>query len=106
MSVKLTVEDPYGNPITTDNSNVTLALGTNPGNGTLSGNLTVAAANGVATFGNLSINKVGTGYILTATDGNLTPGNSSSFNVTAAAANQVVFTTQPPGNTATAPTCR
>ena len=58
---------------------MTLAIGTNPGGGTLSGTTTVAAVNGVATFSNLSINKVGTGYTLTASDGSLTAATSSSF---------------------------
>ena len=55
--------------MTSDSSSVTLAIGTNPGSGTLSGTVTVAAVNGVATFSNLSINKAGTGYTLTAADG-------------------------------------
>src|SRR2546428_5018559 len=37
-----------------------LALGANPGSGTLSGTTTVAAVAGVATLPGLSINKVGT----------------------------------------------
>ena len=41
-----------------------MAIGTNPGGGTLSGTTTVAAVAGVATFSNLSINKAGTGYTL------------------------------------------
>ena len=47
---------------------MTLSLGNNPGGGTLSGTLTVAAVNGVATFNNLSINAAGSGYTLVATD--------------------------------------
>ena len=35
--VQVSVEDTYGNVITSDNSNVTVAIGTNPGNGTLDG---------------------------------------------------------------------
>ena len=34
-AVVVKVEDPFGNPVTTDTSNVTIAIGTNPGNGTL-----------------------------------------------------------------------
>ena len=62
----MSVEDANGNLVTTDTSSVTIAIGTNPGSGTLGGTLTVAAVNGVATFSNLSINKAGTGYTLTA----------------------------------------
>ena len=67
--------------VTSDTSNVTLAITTNPpGNGVLSGSATVAAS-GVATFSNLSINKLGNGYVLTATDGTLTSATSNSFNI-------------------------
>jgi hypothetical protein len=52
--------------------------------------VTVAAVNGVATFSNLSINKAGTGYTLTATDGSLASGTSGSFNVTPATLTQTV----------------
>ena len=52
------VEDSSGNVVTSDTSIVTVAIGSNPGNGTLSGTLTVAVS-GVATFTSLSINKSG-----------------------------------------------
>ena len=94
-AVQVSVEDANGNVVTSDNSSVTVAIGTNPGSGTLGGTLTVAAVNGVATFSNLSINKTGTGYTLTATDGSLTGATSGSFNVAAAAASKLAFTTQP-----------
>src|SRR5256885_9323824 len=44
--------------------NVTMAIGSNAGGGTLSGNTTVNAAGGLATFPNLSINKARSGYTL------------------------------------------
>jgi hypothetical protein len=94
-AVQVSVEDPFGNVVSSDSSNVTVAIGTNPGGGTLSGTLTVAAVNGVASFSDLSVNKAGTGYTLTATDGALTGATSTAFNITPAAASQVVFTTQP-----------
>ena len=74
--MQVSVEDANGNVVTSDNSSVTVAIGTNPGGGTLGGTLTVAAVNGVATFSNLSINKAGTGYTLTATDGSLSGATS------------------------------
>ena len=86
--------DAASNIVTTFNGNVTMALGTNPPGGTLSGTATVAAALGVATFSNLSIDKAGTGYKLTATGGTGS-GQSNAFNITAATATQLVFTTQP-----------
>ena len=80
-AVQVSVEDANGNVVTSDSSNVTVAIGANPGSGTLGGTRTVAAINGVATFSNLSINKVGTGYTLTAADGTLTGATSSTFNI-------------------------
>src|SRR5205085_951569 len=80
--VQVSVEDASGNVVTTDTSNVTIAIGTNPGSATLSGTATVAADAGVAMFTTLSIDKTGTGYTLTATDAALTLGTSSAFNIT------------------------
>ena len=68
---------------TTATTSITVAIGTNPASGTLSGTTTVAAVNGVATFANLNINNPGTGYTLTASATNLTGASSSGFNLTA-----------------------
>jgi len=94
-SVQVTVEDAGGNPITTATNSITIAIGTNPGGGTLSGTTTVAAVNGVATFSNLSINKTGTGYTLAASATGLTGSSSTAFNVTAGAAAKLAFSVQP-----------
>jgi hypothetical protein len=75
-AVAVDVVDAFGNLVTSNNSNVTIALTTGPG--TLSGTLTVAASSGVASFSNLSINAAGADK-LTATDGSLTPATSSTF---------------------------
>ena len=54
-----------------------------PGGGTLSGTLTVTVVNGVATFGDLSIDMAGMGYTLHATvDGGLPGLDSDPFNIT------------------------
>ena len=83
-AVTVLVEDSLGNVVTSDTSSVTVAIGNNPGGGTLSGTLTVAAVNGVATFSNLSINNPGSGYTLIASDttgsGSLTV-TSAPFNI-------------------------
>ncbi len=66
-AVKVAVEDANGNVETSDNSTqVTLAIGTNPAAGTLSGGSAVTVSSGIATFSGLSINTAGTGYTLTA----------------------------------------
>ena len=63
---------------------VTLALANNPATATLSGTFTVNTdANGVATFYDISLDKAGVGYTLTATSPGLTPDTSSPFTVTA-----------------------
>src|SRR5207249_7891162 len=65
--VQVTAQDGNGNTATGFTGNVTVAIGTNPSSGALSGTLTHAAVAGVATFAGLSIDKAGTGYTLTAT---------------------------------------
>ena len=60
----------------------------------------VTASSGVATFKGVSINKIGTGYTLTAQwKPELYDDTSSSFNITVGATTQLVFTTQPSGGT-------
>src|SRR5207249_4665021 len=66
-AVRLTAWDAGGNPVPGFSGAVTVAIGTNPAGGALSGTATVAAVAGVATFSTLSIDKSGTGYTLTAT---------------------------------------
>ena len=102
-SVTVQVLDANNNVVTTDSSTkVTLAIGTNPGSGTLSGTLQRTAASGTATFAGLSINKTGTGYTLAASDTTgtggihpLTGGTSSTFNITPGTATKLVYTQQP-----------
>ena len=94
-SVQVSIEDAQGNVVTSSTSAVTLAIGTNPAGGTLSGTLTQNAVAGVATFSGLSINKAGTGYTLSASSGALTVATSTTFNITAGSASQLAFTVQP-----------
>ena len=96
--VKVQIEDSAGNTVLSDNTAVTLAIGTNPGNGTLSG-CTGTTVNGVATFTGCKIDKIGTGYTLTATDAadNLTVPSAPSnpFNITVGPPAQLSFTASP-----------
>src|SRR5439155_1583177 len=95
----VTVEDSGGRTVANDSSSITIAIkaGTGTAGAALSGTATVAAVGGVATFGGLSIDKSGTSYQLHATDGVLTAGDSSAFNVTVGAAAKLAFTQQPAG---------
>jgi alpha-tubulin suppressor-like RCC1 family protein len=93
-TVAAAIQDSFGNGV--PSATVTLALGTNPGGGTLSGSTAVSAANGVASFPSLSIDKAGSGYALVASSGALTSAASATFIITPAAATKLVFTVQPP----------
>ncbi len=86
-AVVVAVQDIGGNTVPTATNTVTVALGTNAGNGTLSGVTTAVAINGLATFETLSINNPGSGYTLTATAPNLTGATSRLFSIR----NPIVF---------------
>src|SRR5205085_7543551 len=94
-AVQVTARDAAGNVSTSFTGAITIALGSSPSGGTLSGTKTVSAVNGVATFSNLIITKAGTGYRLAATASGLTGATSSSFSVSAASASALVFTVEP-----------
>src|SRR5207247_2479224 len=94
-AVRVTAQDALGNTDPSFVGNVSVALGTNPAGGTLSGTATVAAVSGEASFAGLSIDRVGTGYTLTAAGGGLTGGPSVAFNITPGAAARLVFTVEP-----------
>src|SRR5439155_465982 len=99
-AVQVTAQDARGNPVAGFTGNVTVALGTNPAGGTLSGSTTVAAVAGVATFSTLSIDLVGSCYSLSAAATGLSSTTSSSFAVTAGAATQLAFAVLPSTTTA------
>jgi hypothetical protein len=89
-AVTVLVLDTYGNIETSDSTDsVTVAFGNNPGSATLGGTHTVTVKNGVATFSNLTVSALGTGYTLKATSGTLTSATSASFNVTQSGGNVI-----------------
>ena len=89
----VTVQDANGNTVTTDTSTVTVGILIDAGpGGMLSGTLTKAAVAGVATFSALSIDKIGSGYTLAATDGYLSGATSNGFNITTGAASAAYST--------------
>ncbi|MCX7175580.1 MAG: hypothetical protein NT159_16965 [Proteobacteria bacterium] len=97
-AITVLIQDSANNTITASTATVTLAIGVNPGGGTLAGTTSVAAVAGVATFSNLSINSVGTGYTLTAASSGLTGATSSAFNITTAT--KLAFFQQPSNTSA------
>ncbi|HMZ21043.1 MAG TPA: putative Ig domain-containing protein, partial [Blastocatellia bacterium] len=78
--VKVSVRNACG-PLPDNTTSITLALGNNPSGATLGGTLTKQVVNGVATFDNLTVNKLGTGYTLVAGSSGLSNTTSDSFNV-------------------------
>ncbi len=94
------IQDAGGNTVTTGASStatVTLAIGSNPGAGTLTctGGLSKVAVAGIATFSGCSIDRAGTGYTLVASSSGLTSATTSAFNVTAPTA-AITLTTSAP----------
>lgn len=80
-AVQVTVVDAYGNTVVSDTRQVQVALGSNPGGGTLSGTATVTAVAGVATFSDLKVDGTAAGYTLVATATGLTGATSAPFGV-------------------------
>src|SRR5204863_479361 len=88
--VQVIAQDAQGNTATGFSGNVALAIGANPGGGTLAGTTTVVAVSGVATFSNLSVNEAGTGYTLAASATGVSGATSAAFDVAAGAGSQLV----------------
>ncbi len=84
-AVQVAVEDANGNIETSDNATkVSLAIGTNPAGGSLSGGSAMTVVTGIATFPGLSINTAGTGYTLVASSTpSYTAATSAPFNISA-----------------------
>lgn len=97
-AVQVEIRDAGGVLVAGARDAVTLAIGTNPGSGTLSGTKIVNAVGGIATFSGLSIDKAGNGYTLAASSGSLTGAASTGFTVSPGTIAQLLFTTQPPAN--------
>src|SRR2546425_7728155 len=93
--VEVAALDAMSNTVPGFTGNVTVAIGTNPAGGTVSGTTTVAAVSGVATFSNLSIDKSGTGYTLAAIATGLSDATSAAFTITSGPATHLVLTVQP-----------
>ncbi|QQS31911.1 MAG: carboxypeptidase regulatory-like domain-containing protein [Acidobacteriota bacterium] len=102
-AIQVAVQDNNGNTIPNATNAVTLNLLDNPGGSTLSGTITRNAVNGIATFNDISLNKVGNGYTFTAGSNGLSGALSEAFNIAAGAPAQLVYDQQPtnvyPGTT-------
>ncbi len=83
--VEVHIKDTYGNLVPGATNDVSVSLGTDPTEGTasLSGTLTQSASDGIATFGDLSIDASANGYTLHAAADGLDSTASATFDVTA-----------------------
>jgi hypothetical protein len=79
--VEVTAQDSVGNRADGFRSSVTVALAGTWAPGTFAGTTVVTAVNGVATFSDLSIAQVGSGYLLTASAAGLRSVTSAHFSV-------------------------
>jgi hypothetical protein len=103
--VTVKVTDSNGNDVSNLAVDITVAIGNNPGGGTLSTatSLTMTtpgAGLATVTFPDLKIDKVGSGYTLVFSSPGLLNATSNTFNITAAPATKLVFTVQPSDTTA------
>jgi hypothetical protein len=94
-AIVVDLDSGSGTSVAGDNNLVTLSIVSGPSGAILGGQLTVAAVNGIATFSGITLTSAGT-YELEASDvtDNLT-ADSTTFNVSNAAAKKVVFTQEP-----------
>ena len=100
--VQVAIHDAFGNSVTTSTASVTIAIsnGTGPGGAVLGGTLTRTAIAGVATFGDLTVDKAASGYSLTMTATGMTPAVSGTFSVSPGSPAKLVVGVQPSGVTA------
>lgn len=100
-AVTVTVQTATGVAVPLAGRSITVALGSNPGGGTLSGNASANTdAAGVATFADLSLDKAGVGYTLGGASTGLTGATSAAFTVTAATADRFAITSAAVAGTA------
>jgi hypothetical protein len=95
FGVTVNAQDQFGNTDPSFNGPITLALTGGPAGATLGGTLMAAAANGTFTFNGLTLNQVGTNYVITATATGLASGSTVPFPVTM---DQLVLTVPPPSS--------
>jgi hypothetical protein len=81
--IQVTARDTLGNTDQTFTGNVTIRLLANPTGAFLTGTKTVAAVFGVASFGDLSVDKLGSGYTLVASAVGATQTASGAFAIVA-----------------------
>jgi alpha-tubulin suppressor-like RCC1 family protein len=89
------VLDSAGNVVSSAQMGISLTLGANKPNGSLSGRVTATPVLGIATFDSVVIAHAGSGYSLAANGGLLKPVLSDSLAIQPAAPAKLVFQAQP-----------
>ena len=94
-AVQVAIQDASGNTVTSATATVTVGLGSNPGGATLLGTKTMNPGSGVASFGDLVIERAASGYTLVASAGALTGATSVPFAIAPAAKTTLAVVVQP-----------
>jgi hypothetical protein len=82
FGLAVSIEDEYGNVVTSASNTVKVALDNNPSGAKLGGTTSVKASKGIATFSGLTINKTSNDYTLELTSSGLSSAVTSGINVT------------------------
>jgi hypothetical protein len=98
FNLGVSVEDAFGNPVSSSRSPISLSLLGGPTDASLGGTATASAASGVATFDGLTLGRVGSPYRIQASSPGLSGATTDELSVTPAAPAQLVMTLQPPAS--------
>lgn len=82
-AIQVSVRDSLGLPDSAYVNAITISISINPVGGRLSGTLSVVPVNGIAVFGDLSIDQSGAGYALQASGPGARSTTSGSFTILA-----------------------
>ena len=89
-----------GNVISNFDEMVTLTLAGQPGTGGVSGTVSMAAINGVATFMGVLVDQAGSGYMIQAAAVGLTSATTRPFDVVASSVAKLMVAAEPPSSIA------
>lgn len=94
-AIEVAAVDRAGAVVTSFTGTVTVTLGGGPAGAVLSGDQSVSAVDGVATFPGLSVQKAGVGYVLVAAGEGMADASSPTFAITPGAPARLAFAQQP-----------
>lgn len=81
INISVEIQDANGNLVPSATNTVTLSLLSNPTGAVLSGTTSVAASEGIAIFGNLSLSELGSGYSFLVSASGLTSDTTDFFDI-------------------------